>query len=227
VLRRVLILGIAVLSVSVRGFAQQVPSPTPDNPAKPQTYLYENALKTAVELGGQKLARQALAIVPQVTLIAAGQPIVRGVKLPNFGFFFDVQVPDIDRSTVMVWDMVNQSSRPVAGPTPPGAQPVNTVRPMAVVAPDPMEGAAFNPDRAYSNFVRESLIDALLDSSGVLPLAPGESVTIAASGIDQPGATLYTSHKLMLTIKGSDLQELRQGHITRDQAKQRIIEDRF
>ena len=91
-----------------------------------------------------------------------------------------------------------------------------------------MAWRAGGADRAYSNFVREALIDAMLDSSAVLPLGPDDHLTIAASGIDQPGANLlYQSRKLMLTIKGSDLLDLRQGKITREQAKARIVEGRF
>ena len=190
-----------------------------------------------MELGGQKLAQQASVFVPQIVLAATEQPIVRGVRLIGFGFFFDVQVPNIDQSSVMVWDMVNQSVQTSAGrdggcqeSSASPARPVGTVGATSgPVAADPMVTvpAAFSPDRAYSNFVREALIDALLDSSGVLPLGADEKLTIAASGIDQPSSTLYRSGKLMLTIKAADLLELRQGHITRDQAKERIVEERF
>ena len=73
-------------------------------------------------------------------------------------------------------------------------------------------------------------MDALLDSSAVLiDLGPDESLTVAASGIDQPNANpLYrgTEDKLLLTIKASDLLELRQGRITRDQARQRVTQER-
>jgi hypothetical protein len=176
-------------------------------------------------------------VVPQIELATSEQPIVRGVKLDGWGFFFDVQAPDI-QSTMMVWDMVNQSrrNRPATSPVPArdgSAQPVSdrVMASGATVEPDPMVNDLATPggaDRAYSSFVREALIDALLDSSGVLPLGPGDHLTVAASGIDQPGSNpLYRSRKLMLTIKGSDLLDLRQGRINRDQAKDRIVEQRF
>jgi hypothetical protein len=227
-------MGVAAVLVAAPVMAQQT-APPADNAAKSQTYIYERTLRSAVELGGQKLAQQASVFVPQIVLAATEQPIVRGVRLIGFGFFFDVQVPNIDQSSVMVWDMVNQSSRVPRNAmgsqgTESPARPVGTVGATSgPVAADPMVTvpAAFSPDRAYSNFVREALIDALLDSSGVLPLGADEKLTVAASGIDQPSSTLYRSGKLMLTIKAADLLELRQGHITRDQAKERIVEERF
>lgn len=212
-----------------------MPAAAPDAAARSSTFTYEMALRSAVVLGGQKLAQQAATIVPEGILAFAEQPIVRGVKLDGWGYFFDVQAPNI-QSTIMVLDMMNQSRRTRPG-TPvqnPDVQPVGgraVVSATATVEPDPMAddlGAPGGPDRAYSKYVREALIDALLDSSAMLPLTADDHLTIAAQGIDQPGSNpLYQTRKLMLTIKGSDLQDLRQGRITREQAKARIAEGRF
>jgi hypothetical protein len=227
---------VSVAIVSVLGVAplaaQQPASSSADSPVKSQTFAYENSLRTAVLLGGQKLAEQAQQVVPQLVLFASEEPIVRGIRLDGYGYFFDVQAPNIQRSSMMVWDMYqSRPAQPASSPAPAGGSASATVVAANTPAADPMSAspaAAFDPDRAYSNFVREALIDALLDSSGVLPIAPEEHLTIAASGIDQPGANpLYRVRKLMLTIKGSDLQDLRQGHISRDDAKARISEARF
>ena len=83
----------------------------------------------------------------------------------------------------------------------------------------------FNPDRAYTTYVREALIDAMLDSSAVLPITAQETLTVVASGMDTN--PLYRSRKLVLTISGADLLGMRQGRLTREQAKERIIEARF
>lgn len=228
--------GVVLLLAAAPAWAGQSVTSQPESPAKAQTFAYENALKSAVFLGGQKLAQQASMLVPQIELATSEQPIVRGIKLDGWGFFFDVQAPDI-QSTMMVWDMVNQSRRnrpPVTGPTPEGpARPVadRVVGTGVAVDPDPMANDLAAPggaDRAYSSFVREALIDAMLDSSGVLQLGANDHLTVAASGVDQPGSNpLYRPRKLKLTIKGSDLLELRQGRITREQAKDRIVEERF
>ncbi len=208
-----------------------------DDAAKSAVFTYSTALRGAVLLGGQKLAQQAATVVPELVLAPSEQPTVRGVKLDGWGFFFDVQIPEIWNSTMMLWDMLNQSRHTRAVP-PPGtsgpAQPVSdrpTVSATGPVEPDPMANELASQggrDRLYSNYVREALIDALLDSSAVLPLGPSDRLTIAASGIDQPGSNpLYQERKLMLTIKGSDLQDLRQGRITREEAKARVLEGRF
>ena len=41
-------------------------------------------------------------------------------------------------------------------------------------------GAPFDPVRSYTTNAREKLIDSLLDWSHMLPLKPGEQVTIVA-----------------------------------------------
>jgi len=205
----------------------------PDNPARPAVFTYEMALRVAVLAGGRKLADQASALVPEAVLAVTEQPIVRGYPLPGWGYFFDVQAPNI-QTTVMVLDMVSQSrrARAAAAGGDAGTLPVSdrTVGPATAEAAPNSSGLATpgGADRAYSGFVREALIDALLDSSAVLTLKPEDRLTIAASGIDQPGSNpLYQSRKLMLTISGLDLLEFRQGKITRDEAKARIVEGRF
>lgn len=194
----------------------------PENPAKSQTFLYEMALRSAIDVGGQRLAQQALVLLPELTLAAAEPAVVRGVKLPGYGFFFDVQAPSI-QSTVMIWDMLRQRR----------SDAVQRVGDRATAAPPagtPPSAPAFDADRAYTQLIKEALIDALLDSSGVLALSADERLTIVASGVDQPNSNrLYRAAeaKLMLTIKATDLADLRQGRITRDQAKERIVQERF
>lgn len=218
---------IVVLLAPAAGQAQTA-QPQADDPAKTQVFMYEMALRSAVEVGGQKLAQQALVMVPGVPLAASEQPIVRGVKVAATGvYLFDVLAPDI-KNLIVLWDMVKEIQPDLA---PRG--PIQSVagRPAALggtVTADPMDAAAatpFNPDRAYTAYVREALIDAMLDSSAVLPITATETLTIVASGMDTN--PLYRSRKLVLTIKGSDLVELRQGRLTREQAKERIVEARF
>jgi len=220
--RRVCGLSAVALLLAVPTWAEQTPSPAPDVSTRPAVSTYEMVLRIAVVSGGQKLAQQASSAVPEAVLALTEQPIVRGIQLAwgGSGFFFDVQAPNV-QTTVMVLDMVDAQARR-SRPVSDGSGPADTEpRARGLAAP----GGA---DRAYSNFVREALIDAMLDSSAVLPLGPDDHLTIAASGIDQPGANLlYQSRKLMLTIKGSDLLDLRQGKITREQAKARIVEGRF
>jgi hypothetical protein len=229
--------GAAVASLSCLLMVSLAPAPAlaqgppADNPAKSQAYRFEMALRSAVEDGGRRLAQQALAFAPELRLEAAEPAVVRSFRLPGYGLFFDVQAPNIT-STVMVWDMRRRLA-PSAESNP--VRPVSDGRVGAATAPvepDPVVAAPppFDANRAYTAFVREALMDALLDGSAVLiDLGPDESLTVAASGIDQPNANpLYrgTEDKLLLTIKASDLRDLRQGRITRDQAKQRVTQER-
>lgn len=217
-----LLVAAATVGIFLPAIAQaQGPEP-PENPARTQAFVFERALRGAVELGGQQLAKRALVLFPEF-ILSTEEATVRGVKLGGYGFYFDVQVPDI-QSTTIVLDMMAARQRR-GGPS----QPVSA---MGGVTDDPMTVAApvFDTNREYSAYVRAALIDALLDSSGVLLMSPEEHLTVAVSGIERRGPNpLYRSDsgKLMLTISGSDLVELRQGRISREQAKERIVEERF
>ena len=205
-------------------------SPEPPDEIIRSTFLYEMALRSAVSLGGQKLAQEARAVVPEV-MLTTEQPIVRGVPLPGYGFVFDVQAPNI-QSTLLVWEMLRSTRPSPSQGSRQQAQQVAQGRTAAtsLIEPDPLAGppASFDATAAYTAYVREALIDALLDSSSVLPLGSDQRLTIVASGIEEAAANpLYRSRKLIITIKGSDLQEFRQGRLTREQARERIEEGRF
>lgn len=221
VTRRVLVAA-ATVGIFLPAIARaQGPEP-PENPARTQAFVFERALRGAVELGGQQLAKRALVLFPEF-ILSTEEATVRGVKLGGYGFYFDVQVPDI-QSTTIVLDMMAARQRR-GGPS----QPVSA---MGGVTDDPMTVAApvFDTNREYSAYVRAALIDALLDSSGVLLMSAEERLTVAVSGIERRGPNpLYRpdSGKLVLTLSAADLLDLRQGRITREQAKERIVVERF
>jgi hypothetical protein len=222
--------GVAVLAAGAVVVGAHAPLQAQQQPPAPDSvraaFAYETVLRTAVSLGGRRLADQARQVVPEV-ILTTEPAIVRGLRLANYGFLFDVQAPDI-QSTLLVWDMMRS---PLMQPGRGGpAQNVAQGRAAAtgVVEDDPMEPPAFDPSTAYSSYVREALIDAMLDNSTGLPLGPEDRLTITASGIEQADANpLYRSPKLILTISGADLQAFRQGRLDREQAKARIVEDRF
>ena len=192
-----------------------------ENPARSQAFVFERALRGAVELGGQQLAKRALVLAPDF-LLSTEEATVRGVRLGGYGFYFDVQVPDI-QSTMIVLDMMAARQRR-GGPS----QPVSD---MSAVEDEAMTASpAFDADREYSSFVRQALTDAMLDSSGVLTIGPNDRLTVAVSGIERRGPNpLYRSEsgKLMMTIIGADLVDLRQGRITRGEARARVVVETF
>ena len=116
----------------------------------------------------------------------------------------------------------------------PIAQNPDRVTGAGVVAADPMtkspvQEQGFDPDKEYTAFAREALIDVLLDNSSAVPLKDGQRLEIAASGLEITRPTLYpdNSRKLVLVISAADLSAFRQGKITRDEAKARIKEARY
>ena len=210
----------AVVAVPTLASSQ---SPAPENPARSQAFVFERALRGAVEIGGQQLAKQALVLFPEF-ILSTEEATVRGVKLAGYGFYFDVQVPDIQSTTIVLDMMAARQQRRGAG-----AQVVSAA---GGVVDDPMgePTPVFDTDREYSSYVRSALIDAMLDSSGVLTLVPGERLTVAVSGIERRALNpLYRpeSSKLILTIAADTLIELRQGRLSREEARERLIAETF
>ena len=73
-------------------------------------------------------------------------------------------------------------------------------------------------------------VDAILDNSGVLPLKGTDTLVVFASGSDSGiPQSLYESvpRKLILSMSGADLAALRQGAITREAARAKVLEEHF
>jgi hypothetical protein len=226
---RVLFLSVVVIVAVPAWAAAQTAAPA-EGVARSQVFQFQRGLMAAVEVGGQRLAEKARVVVPDTVLTPTEAPVVTGVKLEDYGYHFDVQVPNIDRTSMQLFDMFQQQQArrprnpegrlaeqglPVAGrrETPTGP---------AVEAGAP---AAFEADKEYGASVKEALIDSMLDGSAMLPIAPNEKLALTVSAMQPPGGNalnLLLEPKLVLTIKGSDLIDLRQGRITRDVAKARI-----
>ena len=68
-------------------------------------------------------------------------------------------------------------------------------------------------------------MDAMLDNSGPLPIKPDEWLTVAAfDGTPSAGVVnSQFSYTTYLQIKGSDLQLLRQGKLTKEEARKLVI----
>jgi len=225
--KKLFIVGVS-LALTMPVAAQQQVAEQAEANLKAQIAAFEGALKGAVVRGGQRLALWAAEVVPSVELVQAAEPTARGVPLPDSSLFFDVQIPEILQTSVMLWEYYQQ--RRPAPPATPVAQN-DRVTAAGVVPADPMvAGAVLMPDEQYSNYVRESLIEVMLSSSGVLSLDDGQWLTVAASGVDVwVRNPLYRnqSRKLILSILGEDLRALRAGEITIEEARSRIVERRF
>ncbi len=202
---------------------------------KRQAGVFEVMLRQAVESGGQRLAQWARQVVPNVVLAQASNPVVQAVPLPDSSLIFNVQVPEILQTSVMLFQQLQRPQgvrpeRPVANAPASGRVSGTGVVPDDPAAERVSDPDSLDPDRRYSNYVREALIDAMLDGSGVLQLQPGQWLTVAASGVDVAVVNpLYRnpSRKLVLSVKAEDLLEFRQQRITRDEVRSRILERRF
>lgn len=110
---------------------------------------------------------------------------------------------------------------PVSAPSPTVASPspVAQARP---VANDPIFA---NPNEAYRDAIRRSLVEAMLEHTRGLNLAPTEWLTVAARGSDDQlrvasGGTEGQTN--ILSIRGSDLAAFLAGQITLEEAEKRV-----
>lgn len=241
-----LALGAPLAARTPQGTPTQAPAqaPTasqyPDDPVKPQGLAFEAILKAAVDRGGQQLAQRASEVVPGLTLALADRPDTTSLHIPGF-YIFEVVVPPILPTSLFAYNQMRRDPRPpmsrvpqqgTADERPVSNQPGNRVAPnSAAQPPDEMAvspvaaGTIGDPDKLYSDFVRQAVIDVILDSSLVLPMTSDDMLIVTVRGMDSTPNPLYrdpTLRKLVLSIKKSDLVEFQTNKITREQAKSRI-----
>lgn len=81
-----------------------------------------------------------------------------------------------------------------------------------------------NPSAAYEDEVKSALADALLDYALTLPVAPGETVTVAARDAGYIAFPDAASEMVTITlsVQVDDLLAFRQQRIDRDEARRRV-----
>ena len=89
-----------------------------------------------------------------------------------------------------------------------------------------------DPNRAYTEAVTRALVDAMIDYSAPMQIAADQWLTVAArddEGRDSlsPPDPLEEVVTMIYRIKGSDLQEYRQGKIDRDEVRRRVQMSQF
>jgi hypothetical protein len=209
---------------------------------------YEFVLKDAMDQAGTKLAAWAQQIAPEVYLVRAASPVVTSMLLPDNSMAFEVRISEILPTSLQLFDMYarqagpgqnaqnasNIGSKATAMTQIPPADPVTVPPPPPVVAPGATGAAtntgSLNPGQQYSDFVREAIINTLVDSAMILPIKEGQWLTVQVTPVDVAITNpLYKnpSRRLILSIKGDDLAALRQKTITREEARLRVVERRF
>ena len=188
---------------------------------------FESMLVNAVRHGAAAFAQRAADQIPPNVQLMSEDPQAMGFAppTPDGGLMFVVVVPPVRQIAVL---FMQQAPRRMSGPRPVGnASGAN---------PDPMDkspvvsgGAGADPmnmDLIYTTMVIEALKDAMLDNSTTLPLKDNEWLTVASiDGVGPtPGAVSSPyGHTTYLSIKGADLLALRQGKITRDDARKLVV----
>lgn len=111
-----------------------------------------------------------------------------------------------------------------------GVTPATNSRPV----PPPSNNSlwAKDPNRAYTEAVTRALVDAMIDYSAPMQIAADQWLTVAArddEGRDSlaPPDPLEEIVTMIYRIKGSDLQEYRQGRIDRDEVRRRVQVNHF
>ncbi len=201
-----------------------------------QFQLMEGVLESAVRQGASEVATRAQGVMP-IGMLFMGMPKARGFPLDQYGVVFDVEIPQILESAVVL----NQFQRPTFTQGQAGNQVVSSSSPpgktraTGVVADDPMSKSPLtddpflaDPNGFYRETVKRRLVDAILDYSKSLEIGPNESLTVVARSEEDPVPSLYSDHKtLILRIKGSDLAAFYSGKITKDEARKLVIESQF
>jgi hypothetical protein len=197
---------------------------------KRNVQVFEMALTNAIIKAGARVAEWAQKIEPSVVLNFVAQPEVRAIPLLDNSLVFHVDVSELGVSSALWVQMATQNG--AFGPPP--QQGSGTRVGGTAAAPESTKAGALprmTPSQYMTEQVREALINAILDSPTMLPtVTAGQTLTVACNPVDVLVTNpIYRnmSKKLVLQIKGEDLVALRENKISREEAKQRIIERRF
>jgi hypothetical protein len=119
-------------------------------------------------------------------------------------------------------------------PSPVAAQsvPVAAVEASPTTPPPPpsIDPTMMDPSQAYTDEVKASLIEAMIENSGALVIGPDEWLVVAARD-NAPGDPFMPAGQdamtLVMRIKGADLTAFRAGQLTLDQVRERVLVGEF
>jgi hypothetical protein len=185
-----------------------VQTTSPQLQVRQQIAAFETALENAVRQGTQMLNQRLQASNTDNMVMLAGLTRARGFRLEDYGVVFDVEFPSMRRS--MVWTM-QELERANAGRAVKTTDVVPSIRPREI----------------YQTEIANALVNTVLDYKDALAVGASEWLTIAAreSVFDRRflGSDLNdTAITVILRIKGSDLQALRDRTLTREEGLKRV-----
>jgi hypothetical protein len=213
-----------VLALGASAGAQTlVPAELPPD-ARHQVDLFGDSLRSAIVNAGRQLADRAKQVVPDIMLRFETDPAVFSTWMPKGeGATFLVEVPVIEATSAQLWQLARRMPRPISS----GNGPVPVATPTA--PPDPVIPPMTNPEQEYSEFIRQALVDAMLQNAFALPLKEGQTLTVIVGEMETSRSTAISDvrKRLYLTISCEDLTAFKQGRITKDEARKRVQERRY
>jgi hypothetical protein len=197
----------ASASVGAQSPARPVEATSLQIQARQQIATLEGALENAVLQGTQMLNQRLKDSNTDNMVMLAGLTRARGFRLDDYGVMFDVEFPTMRRS--MVWSIQTLESN--AGRAVRAADAAPTIRPREI----------------YQTEIANALVNAIVEYKGSVGIAAHEWLTVAAreSVLDRrfvPGDPNDTAITVILRIKGSDLQALREGSLAREDGRKRV-----
>ena len=236
----------AGLSVATGPALAQAPSKEDEQvKARQRISTMEGVLERAVSNGAENMLRQVRTVMVDAPMLS-GVPQVRGFRLDGYGVFFDVEVPMLRLPVTWPLRYLIEDNRAAVSATlaelrtlvadQPArdrdrfellAQRLETRAVMPRATPRQADPVITEPDVAYTNAVRASLIDAMIENSGPIPVGPDEWLTVAArDNVPRdplmPGDTAGLN-TLIFRVKGSDLASFRAGRITLEEARGHVL----
>ena len=144
-------------------------------------------------------------------VMLAGMPRARGFRLDDYGVMFDVEFPSMRRS--MVWSLQELERTNTANAN----AALRTAQP----------GSGVQPREIYQSEITDALLNVILDYPGALGIGPGEWLTVAAreTVVDRRfvnGGVIEAPMTVILRMKGSDLQALREHKLSRDEVLTKV-----
>ena len=217
------------------------------DPALERELRMQQLLEEAVTRGVQVVEQQLPTVAPQL-LFFAGPVQARGFVLDGHGMFFDVEYPVVRRS--LLWSMsaldgmdVGMSAalrdlraRMLSLPEGPGQAGLQAIAEMeaqlygsrpspASASPSGMQLASdVDPREIYVSALPGELTNAVVAFGSSLGVGGDEWLVVAArDGRGRADPRLVGPRRtLRLRIKGHDLDALRQGRLTVEEARRRV-----
>lgn len=95
---------------------------------------------------------------------------------------------------------------------------------VASAAAEPAPKQTDDPGGAYTDQVRQALIDTMLDYSGPISIGPDEWLSVAARDTADrlTPSNVYDTMTLVLRIRGADLAAFRADRLTKEEARKRV-----